>query len=388
VIGQAALYLVTADDVRAARLPVAGRPVAFRVIVAAVRAGVGRVALPVVLRSPDLEAALESSPAARAAVVWLGDGAALADEPTLLLPAAALGPADALRRLAMAPAAALLAESIGAGAPLLVADGPLLAALLAPLTAGAPLGETLDRTRKARELGVLAGERWFVRVDAPRAAAAAETLLYGDLGSAIDTPLDRAAHRRLSRWVSRAAVAAGVGPNPITVASGVVGLAAAGAFAHGGAGTAVTGLLLYVVAVVLDHADGEVARLTLGESRLGEWLDLVVDTVVHGAMVTALGVGAARVTGAGLTAGLIGAAGVVVSGLLAKRFPPAPGRGLLDDLSSRDGFYSMLAAFVLVRLAAPSLLPALMIFVATGAHAYWVARALALRRRNTCRTPK
>jgi phosphatidylglycerophosphate synthase len=383
VIGQAALYLVTADDVRAARLRVAGRPVAFRVILAAVRAGVGRVAVPVALRSPDLEAALETVPVARAAVVWLGDGAALAEEPTLLLPAAALGPADVLRRLAAAPVAALLAESVSADAPLLVADGPLLAALWAPLTAGAPLGETLDRTRKARELPVVTGERWFVRVDARRAAAEAEARLYGDLGSAIDTPLDRAAHRRLSRWVSRAAVAAGLGANPITVASGVIGLAAAGAFARGAAGAVVIGLLLYVVAVVLDHADGEVARLTLGESRLGEWLDLVVDTVVHGAMVTALGVGAARVTGGGLMAGLVGAAGVVVSSLLAKAFPPTPGRGVLDRLSSRDGFYSMLAAFVLVRLAAPALLPALMVLVAIGSHAYWVARTLCLRRRNT-----
>ncbi|HET7341236.1 MAG TPA: hypothetical protein VFL90_07215, partial [Methylomirabilota bacterium] len=72
MIGQAALYLVSADDVRAARLPVAGRPVAFRVIVGAVRAGVRRVAVPVALRSPDLDAALATSPVARAAVVWLG----------------------------------------------------------------------------------------------------------------------------------------------------------------------------------------------------------------------------------------------------------------------------------------------------------------------------
>ncbi|HET7341478.1 MAG TPA: CDP-alcohol phosphatidyltransferase family protein, partial [Methylomirabilota bacterium] len=168
----------------------------------------------------------------------------------------------------------------------------------------------------------------------------------------------------------------------------LVGLLAAGAFAHGGPRAVVAGLLLYVVAVVLDHADGEVARLTLGESRLGEWLDLVADMVVHGALVVALGVGAARVAGAGLTAGLVGAAGVVVSSLLAKAVPPRPGRGLLDDLSSRDGFYSMLAAFVLVRLAAPALLPALMVFVALGAHTYWVARTLSLRRRKTWRTPK
>ena len=46
VTRQAALYLASADDVHAARFRVAGRPVAFRVLVAAVRAGVRRVGRP------------------------------------------------------------------------------------------------------------------------------------------------------------------------------------------------------------------------------------------------------------------------------------------------------------------------------------------------------
>jgi hypothetical protein len=150
VIPQAALYLVTADDVRAARLRVAGRPVGFRAILAAVRAGIPRVAVPTVLRSPDLDAALVTSAAARPAVVWLGDAAALAELPTLLVPVAALGPADALRRLAAAPAGSVLAESLGVGAPLVLADAALLRALRAPLAAGTPLREALDRERKTR----------------------------------------------------------------------------------------------------------------------------------------------------------------------------------------------------------------------------------------------
>jgi hypothetical protein len=97
------------------------------------------------------------------------------------------------------------------------------------------------------------------------------------------------------------------------------------------------------------------------------------------------------VAGSGWLAGLVGAAAVVVSGLLAKAWPPtpaAPDRDILDRLSSRDGFYSMLVAFVVVRIAAPRLLPALMILIAVGSHVYWVSRALALLRRKTWRTPK
>ncbi|TMQ16687.1 MAG: CDP-alcohol phosphatidyltransferase family protein [Candidatus Rokuibacteriota bacterium] len=391
MIQQAALYLVTADDVQAARLRVAGRPVAFRAILAAVRAGIRRVAVPTVLRSPDLEAALATSGAARAAVVWLDDAAALAELPTLFVPAAALGPADALRRLAAAPAGSVLAESLSVDAPLVVADAALLRALRAPLAAGTPLGETLERGRKTRELAVVSSGRWYVRVVSPRAAAAAEDRLYAELGSPIDTPLDIAVHRRLSRFVSRAAVAAGIGPNPITLASGVVGLAAVAAFARADVAAVVAGLGLYVLAVILDHADGEVARLTLSESRLGEWLDIVVDTIVHGAMLGALGLAATRVAGGGWTAGLVAAAAVVVSGLLAKVWPPSPAsadRNVLDRLTSRDGFYLMLLAFVLVRLVDPARLPALMILIAVGAHVYWVTRVLSLLRKNTCRTPK
>ena len=392
MIRQAALYLVSADDVRAARLSVAGRPVVFRVIVAAVRAGITRVLVPLALRSPDLEFALESSPRARAAVAWLDAPGALAEEPTLVLPAMGLTPPDALRRLVSAPGAALLSESLTADAPCFVADRSLLASVRPLLTAGAPLGETLDRARKLRDVPLVTAGRWCVRVADEAAAAEAEARLYAELGSPIDTQLDTQVHRRLSRPISRLAVAAGIGPNAITVASGVVGLASVAAFARGEMAAVVAGFVLYVGAVVLDHADGEVARLTLTESVLGEWLDIVVDTLIHGTMLLALGLACARVTGGGMTAGVTGAVAVIVSGTLGKIRPPAPPstahRGVLDRLSSRDGFYGMLLSFVIVRIAAPSLLPALLLVIAVGSHAYWVARVAFLLSKKTRRNPK
>jgi type IV secretory pathway VirB3-like protein len=379
VIRQAALYLVTADDARVARLPVAGRPVAFRAILAAIRAGAHRVAVPAVLRSPDLEAALATSPSARAALVWLDTPGALAPEPTLVLPAAALAPASALARLLREPAGRVLAESQSGGAPTLTADLPLLAVLHAPLIAGAPLGYVLDRELKARDLPSVPGGRWFVRITGERDAAAAQARLWSELGSPIDSGLDIVVHRRLSKGVTRAAVALGVGPNPITVASGVVGLTAAAVVAHGSAAALIGGLVLYVLAVVLDHADGEVARLTLTESAVGEWLDIAVDTVVHAALVLALGVAATRITGLGLGTGVVAALGMVASAAVGKLWPPAPMtasvRGLLDRLTSRDGFYAMIVIFIVLRLVAPAWLPALMIVVAVGTHAYWLARA-------------
>ena len=209
--------------------------------------------------------------------------------------------------------------------------------------AGAPLGDTLVQMLKEREVESVAGDGWYVRVTGPRTAAEAERRLYGDLGSPIDTRLDIVLHRRLSRPVSRTAVALGISPNPITIASGVVGLIAAGVVALGTPAALIGGLLLYVLAVVLDHADGEVARLTLTESVLGEWLD-VGDR--HGRAHHA-GAGARcrrrpSRPAAVSSAGSIAAVGILVSASSASSGPRRPAsarRNVLDRLTSRDGFY-------------------------------------------------
>jgi phosphatidylglycerophosphate synthase len=387
VIHQAALYLATADDVTAAHLTVAGRPVVFRAILAVVRAGARRVAVPAALRTPALDGLLAASPLARRALVWLDTTDALLAEPTLLVPAAALTPAPALTRLLASTARHVLAESQPSGAPAATVDASVLARLGPSLVSGEPLGDTLTRELKAVDVTAVSGGRWFVRVTGARAAAEVEARLWRELGSAIDSRLDTALHRRFSKPLTRAALALGIAPNPITIASGVAGLVAAAAFARGEAATVGVGLLIYFVAVVLDHADGEVARLTLTESVLGEWLDIATDTVVHTALVLALGVAAAHVTGSGLTAGVTAAVGVVASAVVGKRWPPvAPPatspRGLLDALTSRDGFYAMLVLFLGLRLLAPALLPVLMVVVAIGTHVYWLTRAALWIRRG------
>jgi len=381
VTRQAALYLASADDVHPARFRVAGRPVAFRVLVAAVRAGVRRVGVPAALRTSDFEAALATSPRARAAVAWLDTAEALTDEPTLLLPAAALVPSRDLARLREAKPGAALSESLAADAPVIGADAALLEQVHEPLVAGAPLGDTLVQMLKQREVESVGGDGWYVRVTGPRSAAEAERRLYGDLGSPIDTRLDIVLHRRLSRPLSRTAVALGISPNAITIASGIVGLMAAGVVAVGAPAALIGGLLLYVLAVVLDHADGEVARLTLTESVLGEWLDVVADTVVHTTLMLALGVAASRLAGASHLIGVVAAVGIGVSAIIGKLCPPAPAaapRHLLDRLTSRDGFYIMLSLFVVLGLSRPTLLPGFIVVVAVSSHVYWVARAIVL----------
>jgi phosphatidylglycerophosphate synthase len=268
------------------------------------------------------------------------------------------------------------------------ADAELTRALWPEIRGERPLAPSLDLLLEHR-FALSVTPEWYVHVTSTREARQAETLLYGALGSAIDTPLDTAVHRRLSRPVTRLAIALGLTPNQVSMLSLVVGLLAVWGFWHATPLSALLGLALYAAAVVLDHSDGEVARLTLSESRLGEWLDVTNDTVIHGLLVLAMGVTAQQASGrGGIGLGVLAAAGVVVSAMIAKTSPRSAGGGVggfLDALGSRDGFYGMLGAFILALALAPPLLPLLMIVVAAGSHAYWLTR---IAYRVLARTPR
>lgn len=376
MITEATLYLATPEDADGALLRVAGQPVAFRALVAALRAGCDRVAVPARFRGTDVERAIAASPRARAATVWLDGVNGPPVGPSLLLPVAALVPAADLHRIVRGEPATVLAP-FDAHAPIVAADADLTRALWSEIRGERPLAGTLapmlahGATRRA------AGD-WYVHVTNAREARHAEALLYGALGSPIDTRLDTAFHRRLSRPVTRIAIALGLTPNQVSMLSLVAGLLAVWGFWHATPLSAVFGLVLYAAAAVLDHSDGEVARLTLCESRLGEWLDVITDTLVHGLLVLAMGMATQQAAGrAGIGLGVLAAGGVVVSAMIAKTFPRSAGGGVggfLDALGSRDGFYAMLIVFILVLAFAPSVLPILMSIVTAGSHAYWLTR--------------
>lgn len=82
----------------------------------------------------------------------------------------------------------------------------------------------------------------------------------------------------------------GVRPNHVTTAGLVVGLAAAALYATGARAAADWGAALFVVSAVLDHADGELARLTGKTSAAGHRYDRVADLIVK--LVLFLGMGA------------------------------------------------------------------------------------------------
>ena len=108
----------------------------------------------------------------------------------------------------------------------------------------------------------------------------------------LDGFVDRYVNRRVSRPLSRLFMSLGFSPNTITLVSMVFGLMGAACFAMGSYRSGILGALLFQLAVILDCCDGEVARLTCAESRLGQELDLVSDNIVHMAVFAGIAWGA------------------------------------------------------------------------------------------------
>jgi phosphatidylglycerophosphate synthase len=132
-------------------------------------------------------------------------------------------------------------------------------------------------------------------IDAASARAAAELLL-GELRTETgdsDGPLARL-DRTASQWLSVRLVETPLRPNHITTIGTAIGLVAAWCIAQGTWSVGFLGAMLFVVAVIVDGCDGEVARLKFQETRFGGLYDVTTDNVVHAAIFIALGVGQMR----------------------------------------------------------------------------------------------
>ncbi len=80
-------------------------------------------------------------------------------------------------------------------------------------------------------------------------------------------------------------------PNHLTTLRLATGLAAAGAMAVGASPWQHIGAAIFVVSLVLDRADGELARLAGKTSPWGHTYDLIADTAADALVFVGLGVG-------------------------------------------------------------------------------------------------
>ena len=100
--------------------------------------------------------------------------------------------------------------------------------------------------------------------------------------------------RKLSRKVSMLAVKRGWTPNQITVTSLILALVVSGFFATGWWPLMIVGAIGVQASIIIDCADGEVARFTGVSSQFGAWLDAATDRIKEYALYAGLAFGASH----------------------------------------------------------------------------------------------
>jgi phosphatidylglycerophosphate synthase len=96
---------------------------------------------------------------------------------------------------------------------------------------------------------------------------------------------------RFVRLGVRPLAATPIAPNHLTTLRLATGLGASALFAVGGAATLVWGAGLFLLSMLLDRADGELARLSGKKSAFGQKYDLVADGVCNTLAFVGLGFG-------------------------------------------------------------------------------------------------
>jgi phosphatidylglycerophosphate synthase len=367
---------------------VGGLPLFARTLLTARQAGVERF---VVVASGRQQAGLrfqvEVDARLRDRVRWAEPAEALpAPADCLLLLPTVLLEVGALRRWIERAAAngSLIAAETGVG-PLVVPARHLAACVEAALRGESDLAGYLA---KFGDGGAIRRVPWEgttrQQVRSAQEVPEIERRMIAAFRSPEDGPIvDRYVNRTLSARLSRALAAWPVTPNQITVVSLVAGLLGAWVLHLEGVLASLAGLVLFQLSMVLDHVDGEVARLTFQFSRLGKWLDNFSDHAVDLAVIACL---TWRVVISGTTGGLgmlglasaIGVTGAFLvvfwwslSGQpLEVRCTTAARRVALalSALANRDGF--CLALWATLLLDRPTWF---LWILALGANAYWMA---------------
>lgn len=168
-----------------------------------------------------------------------------------------------------------------------------------------------------------------------------------------------------------------VTPNHLTTLRLLFGLAACLAFAQGGYAWGNVGALCFAVSTFLDHADGELARITGKSSRRGHYYDLVADAAVNVLLFVGIGIGLSASPLGWLTVPMGIAAGLSVAAIFHMRVVIERRVGKADARQPNLGWVEAEDVFYFLPLvsAAGQLLPFLVLAtVGAPLFALWVLR--------------
>ncbi len=193
----------------------------------------------------------------------------------------------------------------------------------------------------------------------------AEKNLWGQAGKSVahDGLVAYYVGRPVGRLFSKILVDFPVTPNMVTVASMVIGVAGGIAASTGKYSGFVAGAFLYWFGMVVDCVDGDLARVKLCGSRLGQWLDTIADDISTCAITVGFSIGLYVQTGYSwiLWVGILGGfsvvftAGYLYHGLAVMRLPADTAcypwfflgkGGVLDEKGATKGRYGWLTYLV------------------------------------------
>jgi phosphatidylglycerophosphate synthase len=112
-----------------------------------------------------------------------------------------------------------------------------------------------------------------------------------------DAPLARYIDRNLSWRISKRLARTSIPPNQVTISNTMVGLLSAWMFASPSYWLRLLGSLLFLFSITVDGVDGELARLTMTETKFGGMLDVITDNIVHVAVFAGIFWGCYRNSG-------------------------------------------------------------------------------------------
>lgn len=195
---------------------------------------------------------------------------------------------------------------------------------------------------------------------------------------------------RLAQTLVRPLRHTSLSPNALTTAGLLAGLAAAGLIASGDPWLAALGGTLFMVAVLVDHMDGEFARLTGQTSRFGHYYDHVAAGLGYVSLFVGLGIGL-RWGWLGSWAPVAGgvAAGAVATIFLIRVFlEETAGRAMVAQADWR-GFEPEDALYLVGPVAWLGALAPFLLAAAVGAPLFllWVAWCAVARRSATAPAP-
>jgi phosphatidylglycerophosphate synthase len=128
----------------------------------------------------------------------------------------------------------------------------------------------------------------------PAERRAAARMLLQILVKPEDSPISKYIYRPVSRPLTRLLVGTPVTPNQISLAVLALGALGCWLVAQPGPRALAIGSGLVLLAGFIDGCDGELARLRLTTSKLGAWLDTIVDELTTGMYLAAIGYHAAQ----------------------------------------------------------------------------------------------